>query len=183
MKDTLLAIDPGAKGALVLDTSCGPVEFHKMPETTADLWQLINSIQLGAQTGAFDGTDNSGKIRCYLEKVSGYAGGPGQPGGAMFTFGRGFGHLEMALIAAGIPTIEVPPQRWQKELGCGNSKQHASKTAWKNHLKGIAQQLYPNHTITLQFADAALILEYARRMERTVDAVQYQQPRPEAQPK
>ena len=92
----------------------------------------------------------------------------------MFNFGKGFGWIEMALIANKIPTTEVTPQKWQKELQLG-SKGKKSTLEWKTKLKQRAQQLWP--TVEKQFnlkfkkdwlavADALLILEYARITEK-----------------
>ena len=84
--------------------------------------------------------------RCYLEKVGGI---PGQGGASsMFNFGKGFGWIEMALIANKIPTTEVTPQKWQKELQLG-SKGKKSTLEWKTKLKQRAQQLWP--TVEKQF--------------------------------
>lgn len=43
-----------------------------------------------------------------------------------------------------------------------------SKTAWKNKLKEEAQRRFPQLDITLKTADALLILDYAREMERAI---------------
>ena len=85
---------------------------------------------------------------------------PGQGGMAMFTFGKGLGHLEMALLSLGIKTNEVTPQKWQKHFQLGSSTKCASKTEWKNKLKAKAQQLFPNEKVTLKTADALLIYQY-----------------------
>lgn len=93
---------------------------------------------------------------------------------AMFNFGRGFGQLEMALVAMKIPTIEVTPQKWQKELQLG-VKGHKTTNEWKTKLKTFAQQLFPNierkfnlktKTAWLKVSDSLLIMEYARRQEK-----------------
>ena len=83
----------------------------------------------------------------------------------MFNFGKGFGHLEMALLCRRIPTMEVTPQKWQKALQLG-TKGNKSNTEWKNKLKARAQQLFPNVPMTLAVADALLLLEYSKITER-----------------
>ena len=91
---------------------------------------------------------------------------PGQGGSAMFNFGKGYGNLEMALLALKIPTVSVTPQVWQKALQLGTRSKTMSKTEWKNKLKAKAQQLFPYLKITLAISDALLICEYARIKEK-----------------
>lgn len=141
----VIGIDPGKNGGIAvfsLDEE-RVIEVVKMPETAQDVFQYLQKYKEGSI--------------CYLEKVGGM---PGQSGSAMFTFGRGFGHLEMALIALGIPTTEVSPQRWQKTIHVGNQRGR-TKTEWKNKLKERAEQLYPYvGKITLAKSDALLIMHY-----------------------
>jgi hypothetical protein len=114
-----------------------------MPDTLQDLWELIVSISLNAGGG---GTG----IHAYLEQV--YSS-PQQGVKSAFTFGNGFGHLEMALTAAGIPFTRVRPQIWQKELGCMTKGD-------KNITKQRAQELFPSIKVTHAIADALLIAKY-----------------------
>ena len=81
---------------------------------------------------------------------------PGQGVASSFKFGQGFGHLEMALTASGIPHTYVAPQKWQKELQCLTKGD-------KNVSKARAQQLFPHIKVTHAIADALLIAEYCRR--------------------
>lgn len=91
---------------------------------------------------------------------------PNNGGSRAFTFGRGFGHLEMALLSCHIPVVEVTPQKWQKALQLGN-KGKRTETQWKTKLKERAEQLFPEvGKITKATSDALLILEYARLMEK-----------------
>jgi hypothetical protein len=147
-KKNIIGIDPGGKGAIVVWTHLDTMEIHKMPETPQDVYDLLKVYEANSV--------------CYLEKVGGM---PGMGGSAMFNFGRGFGHIEMALLALRIPTEIVTPQKWQKELQMGN-KGDRTKTEWKNHLKERAQQLFPDKKFTLDTADAALICEYGKRKEK-----------------
>lgn len=149
---TIIGIDPGANGGIcVLAESGEVVEVDKMPETPQDLLAYLEEFKDGS--------------RCYLERVGGMSG---QSGSASFNFGKGYGHLEMALLALGIPTMTVTPQKWQKTYQLGTKSQCASKTEWKNKLKAKAQQLFPTlgKKITLATADALLIAEYGRKQEK-----------------
>jgi len=141
MKVTI-GIDPGKSGAIAWIMDGKPC-VEKMPETLQDLWELIISISLEA------GSVGIGCI-AYIEQVH---SSPQMGVKSAFTFGNGFGHLEMALTAAGIPFKRVRPQEWQKAMKCmtgGN----------KNVSKARAQELFPQLKITHATADALLIASY-----------------------
>lgn len=149
--ETIIAIDPGKNGGIaVFDVVRRKiVSLVKMPDTPTDILNFLSVY-------------NTNSV-CYLEKVGGL---PGMGGSAMFNFGKGYGHIEMALLANKIKTVTVTPQRWQKTLQLG-TKGNKSTTEWKNKLKAKAQQLYPEvEKITLATSDALLILEHARIVER-----------------
>ena len=76
-----------------------------------------------------------------------------------FTFGNGYGHLEMALTAAGIPFERVRPQVWQKEMGCLTKGD-------KNVSKRKAQELFPGTKVTHAIADSMLIAAYGERTKQ-----------------
>lgn len=144
-----IGIDPGAHGGIaVLSADGSVVEVAKMPTTPMDLLDFLSRYK-----------DDS---FCVLERVGGL---PGQGGSAMFNFGKGYGHLQMALLALGIPTNDVTPNKWEKSFQLGSSGKYG-KTEWKNRLKAKAQQLFPSlgRKITLATCDALLIAEYGRRL-------------------
>ena len=145
MKITI-GIDPGVNGAIAWIQDGKPC-VEKMPETLADLWDLIESIKFGNE------------CRAYLESVH---SSPQQGVKSAFTFGQGYGRLEMALTAVGIPFERVSPQKWQKAMGCLTKGD-------KNVSKRKAQELFPQlnqgHRITHATADALLIAEYGRRAQ------------------
>lgn len=145
----IIGIDPGTNGGICVLTQSGyVVQLDKMPPTPQDLLEYLQEFRIGSH--------------CYLEKVGGMSG---QGGSASFNFGKGYGHLEMALLALEIPTTTVTPQKWQKTYQLGTKSKCASKTEWKNKLKAKAQQLFPSlgKKITLATADALLIAEYGRK--------------------
>ena len=146
-----IGIDPGASGGLVAMTHDRLLSCVSMPDSELAVWEWF---------ARWMGTD---RVFAVLEKVAGYQGGVGAPGSAMFKFGHGFGGLRMALVGCKIPFDEVPPQKWQKALGCGTRAKTESKADWKNRLKGRAQALFPTEKVTLATADALLIAEYNRR--------------------
>jgi hypothetical protein len=146
---TIIGIDPGANGAIAWITDGKPC-VEKMPETLQDLWEIFESIThkewvIGSHPDC----------KAYIEAVH---SSPQMGVKSAFTFGQGFGRLEMALTAAGIPFERVSPQRWQKELGCRTGGD-------KNVSKRKAQELFPAMKCTHATSDALLIAEYGRRQE------------------
>lgn len=142
----VIGIDPGTNGAIaVFSITKGElIEAFKMPETPTD---LLHSLSLYSKNS-----------EVYLEQVGGL---PGMGGSAMFNFGKGYGHLEMALISLKMPYVTVTPQKWQKFFQLG-TKGKSSNTEWKNKLKAKSQQLFPKLKITLATADALLIMRYGQ---------------------
>jgi crossover junction endodeoxyribonuclease RuvC len=146
MSRITIGIDPGASGAIAWIDERGKSCVEKMPDTLQDLWELVVSISLNAGTGGLG-------VRAYLEAVS---SSPQMGVVSSFSFGRGYGNLEMALTAAGIPFERVRPQVWQKAMGCmtkGN----------KNISKAKAQELFPDKKIIHATADALLIALYGTK--------------------
>ena len=147
----ILAIDPGASGGLAMALDGAPIAAMAMPETEGEICAEIAEWQWDV---------------CYLEKVGGFVAGKAAPGSAMFNFGRNFGFILGVLAALKVRTVLVTPQAWQKALGLGHKDKDTAPAEWKRKLKAEAWRLYPQTTPTLKTADALLILEYARRMER-----------------
>lgn len=144
---TTIGIDPGKSGSIAWITDGKPC-VEKIPETLKDMFDMIESIMM-------DSIDNYGpRCKAYLEQVN---SSPQMGVKSAFTFGNGFGHLEMALTAAGIPFERVRPQAWQKAMGCLTGGD-------KNISKRKAQELFPQMKVTHATADALLIAEYGRRI-------------------
>jgi Holliday junction resolvasome RuvABC endonuclease subunit len=140
-----IGIDPGKNGGIAVINEKGDAYADKMPETLQDLFELLNSYSVG-----YDGN-----CRAFIEQVH---SSPQMGVKSAFTFGNGFGHLEMALTACGIPFERIRPQAWQKALGCMTKGD-------KNVSKRRAQELFPTLKITHSTADALLIAEYGRRIK------------------
>lgn len=190
----LIAIDPGSKGGVCI-LHDGELSVHKMPETERDICDLLEQAQRYSYGASFDGSAPAPLTRCFMEKVGGFIGGGGQPGSAMFSFGEGYGALKGILTALKIPFELVAPQKWQKELNLGSKGLERAlltptmsaeqkkvelkrvslinsrkKNEWKNHLKAVAQAMYPHVKVILDTSDCLLILEWARRRERAESA-------------
>jgi hypothetical protein len=149
-----IGIDAGKSGGIAWIDETGKACVEKMPGTLKDLWELIEKDILHA-TGNLHFGNSTRNCKAYLEQVS---SSPQQGVVSAFTFGNGYGHLEMALTAAGIPFERVRPQVWQKAMGCLTKGD-------KNVSKRKAQELFPHLKITHATADACLIAEYGRRLQ------------------
>ena len=137
---TIIGIDPGTNGGIAWIIDGKPCA-EKMPDTLQDLWELFRDIAA------------EGECQAYLEQVH---SSPQMGVVSSFTFGNGFGHLEMALTAAGIPFERVRPQLWQKAMGCMSKGD-------KNITKAKAQELFPSMKITHAIADSLLIAKYGTK--------------------
>jgi crossover junction endodeoxyribonuclease RuvC len=145
--ETIIGVDPGANGGIAWITD-GKACVEKMPDTLQDLWELIRDITNHPRS-SLDGR----KYKAYIEAVS---SSPQMGVVSSFSFGRGYGNLEMALTAAGIPFERVRPQAWQKALGCMTKGD-------KNVSKRKAQELFPDRKVTHATADALLIAYYGAK--------------------
>lgn len=144
-----IGIDPGLSGGLAALTAEGELVWAvPMMRTPYDLLQFLKRI------------NEERLARAMVEHAHSF---PRQGHVGAFTFGKNIGHLEMALLAAGIPANTVSPKAWQLELQCltgGN----------KNISKRRAQELFPSAlptgpaSITHSIADALLLAEYGRRL-------------------
>jgi Holliday junction resolvasome RuvABC endonuclease subunit len=144
---TTIGIDPGQSGGIAWIAD-GKACVEKMPETIADLWELFEGI---ARDHAMIYRPQD--CKAYIEIVH---SSPQMGVKSAFTFGNGFGHLEMALTAANIPFERVRPQKWQQAMGCMTKGD-------KNVSKRRAQELYPQIKVTHATADALLIATYGTR--------------------
>jgi len=149
----VIGIDPGVNGGIAWITDGKPC-VEKMPDTLQDLWELINDIRRCEM--ATQRFPNEHRCHAYLEQVH---SSPQMGVKSAFTFGNGFGHLEMALTAAGIPFARIRPQVWQKELGCLTKGD-------KNVSKRKAQELFPSMKVNHATADALLIAKYGTKQTK-----------------
>jgi hypothetical protein len=143
-----IGIDPGTNGGIAVIGGSEYTQVYKMPSTNRDLWELFQEIKISADC-------EGNYVTATLESVS---SSPQMGVKSAFTFGNGFGHLEMALTASNISFTRVRPQVWQKELGCMTRGD-------KNVTKRRAQELFPDMKVNHYVADALLIAEYGRRIK------------------
>lgn len=150
----LIAIDPGANGGIAIQAQgyTSPPVVVKMPETPKDIHELLGGI-------LSSGGLNHGGACAIVEKVGMHR--QGNNASASCKFARHCGHIEMALIALGIPFEEVTPQKWMKSMGVMPKE----KQARKNHIKDIVQRRFPTIKCTLWNSDALGIMLH--QLERT----------------
>lgn len=151
MASVFIGIDPGKLGGLAIISPSG-ILTSPMPETEKELWEWFNALPKYRGFGVY---------HACIEKVGAM---PGQGVTSMFTFGRGYGSVRMALIASGIPFDEILPQKWQKEMGVGGRKEAGGKAKFKKVLKARAQELFPGEKVTPKNADALLLALYCQRV-------------------
>lgn len=140
-----VGIDPGASGGIAfvsfLNGRVKAQSLEAMPKTERDVADLFSP----------------GIVLACIESVHAM---PQQGVSSSFTFGRNYGFLRGCLIALHLPFQEVTPRMWQKALGVTPKGKEESKTEFKNRLKAMAQQRFPEERITLATADAVLIALY-----------------------
>lgn len=145
-----IGADPGAAGGIAVIGSEG-VLLHSLGNATDK--QTVEFLRFIPQP-------------CFavIEKNSGYVGGEGNPGSAMFKFGVSTGKLLGCLTALGIPHEEITPGQWQNALGVPRRAKNEGKAEFKRRLKARAEQLFPGvEGITLKTCDALLIACYCQR--------------------
>lgn len=140
----IVALDPGAAGALAWTDSSGEVHAEPMPSGMSAQVDFLRSLKAQMIT-----------LVAYLEKTGTYM--PGNSGPAAATFARHCGHLEAMLYTLGIPTEQVAPTVWQKSLG-EFPKEKADR---KRAIKELMARRFPALSVTLKTADALGILCWA----------------------
>ncbi len=154
---TYIGIDPGVSGGLVAIAGNGLIA-DKMPTTERDVWQWFRR-QTGNRfavieeinprpTSVFDWQTKQWVARILKSTCIIYGN---------------YLRLRAMLVASETPFEAVQPKVWQAKLQIRSKEKKETPTAWKNHLKAKAQQLYPDCRVTLAVADAILIAEYNRR--------------------
>lgn len=153
MKDPVLGMDPGSKGAISMRDELG---HHVYLIGGSKIHMAANRIRNYLGEGALG-------LQAYLfmENVHGQRG---DFVNTAFTFGFNTGYAK-GVIESQVPlhqTTEVNPQVWQRAFGLG--AKYANTTARKNAHKKVAQALCHELKVTLDMADAILIAEFGWRI-------------------
>lgn len=146
-ENVYIGIDPGKAGGIaVIDSET--VTLYKMPPTEHGVVTLFESFKAYRKKHAL------------IEKVGSV---PGNSARSMFTFGRGVGVLHATLISTRIPFEEIIPTGWMRGLSIRRKRKTETKPQWKQHLKSVAEKMFPEEKLTLATCDALLIAEFCRR--------------------
>lgn len=151
----LVGVDPGTHGALVLaDTRSKKIWIKHMPEDERELEIILNKLP------------RSRHRIMYIEKMSYAMSGGGKVSNPRSSgvLGEATGKVLGYAAAAGYTVTKVSPIVWMRAMGAYDTGLTArDRTRWKNNLKHIAMENFPGAKVTLQNADALLILLYAYR--------------------
>lgn len=163
---THIGIDPGKSGGIVglqlhyhNDTgvlSNTDVEWWVMPDSDI---LLLNTLELLK--------NSSDQVFAVLEQVNSM---PRDGNKGLFTFGEGYGKLQMALAAHQIQYSLARPQVWQKYHKIASRKPAESQQQFKDRMMGVARRLYPDMPlweakrslgVQRSISDALLIADYS----------------------
>lgn len=160
-----IGIDPGQKGGIVAITDNRKVIVSEVMPTIGGkeidapgLREILYSLKCQA-------TEQNVPITAFLEKVRAR---PGQGVVSMFTFGRGLGIVEGVIAGLQIPSQQVIPGTWVKEMHEGLDLRLNPKA--RSLL--VVRRLYPNLNLLATtksknmhdgLIDAALIATYGMR--------------------
>lgn len=171
---TTIGIDPGVSGGICVRYHDGMVYATRMPETQGDILNELHAIHR---------MNPESHHICYIEKIPTFMGTeiPQSKIAVMF---ENYGFIKGVVQGMKIPLYEIRPQVWMQSLGIGGvSRQRAPKGAtieqkrelarlneqakrdWKRKLKAEAQRRYPTLDITLDKADAILLMDYGLRQQ------------------
>jgi len=142
---TYLCIDPGAKGGMAFLKKDGTTQAAALPSLTYD---ALSELTMDQYT-------------VVIEDVPKFAGRM-IPQSATASLHFGFGYLCGHFEARGFRVIKVRPQEWQKTIAIG-TKGDLTSAQWKRKLRDEAVRRFPSIDVTLQTADALLLLDHARQ--------------------
>jgi|10_taG_2_1085330.scaffolds.fasta_scaffold36571_3 crossover junction endodeoxyribonuclease RuvC len=115
-----IGIDNGAKGAIVvIDERLQPTHVEPMPVLNVGVVRkgkkgTKNVLDMRRVVTLFQEVKSEHwDVYAVLEHAQVF---PGEGRSTAFTAGRGYGALEMALVAVGIPYEIVRPRKWQTEV-------------------------------------------------------------------
>lgn len=151
MSASLIAIDPGMSGGVAWRTSDGTIGACRMPEPE-DLDTLLFTMS---------------PIRAvYIELVPWVLGMRISPA-AVGKLHHNRGFCEGLVMGRQIRLVRVDPKQWQSHFKLGSRKDAGGYAEWKRKLKTEASRRFPDLDVTLDTADALLILEYALCAEKS----------------
>jgi hypothetical protein len=139
----VVAVDPGVNGGIAWWDVDQGAQAIRMPETDGDI------------LATFRGLRAAGARRIVMELPAKAIFGAGHS--SLAVLHRNVGFIQGVAMTLGFELHLLPPQKWLARLSLkkrpGEEQRH-----WKNRLKEEAQRRFPNLRVTLNTADALLIL-------------------------
>ena len=139
----VVAVDPGVNGGIAWWDVDQGAQAIRMPETDGDI------------LATFRGLRAAGARRIVMELPAKAIFGAGHS--SLAVLHRNVGFIQGVAMTLGFELHLLPPQKWLASLSLkkrpGEEQRH-----WKNRLKEEAQRRFPNLRVTLNTADALLIL-------------------------
>lgn len=157
MNETIVAVDPGKSGGIAFKAPLSQTSAQSMPPTLRGVCTLFQDIDKAAKK-------NGEEVIMVIESQT-YCAGIKVNASTMGKFGENVGIIKGAATVLGWRIEEVRPAEWMAALSLGTRKRHPTRTAWKNHLKQRAENLFPGIPVTLSTSDALLLLEYAMQAQ------------------
>lgn len=156
-----IGIDPGESGAIALLHGSSLTVYDMPLRSEKRRGKVVTEIDTPVLCAMLNEIDPPAVV--YLEQVGGM---PRQGGAAAFQFGRAYGQVEAACVAAGFSPVYVPPAKWQGHWRLiGADKATACALAALNWPQLTNSFYGPRGGLRDGRADAALIAAYGRRTE------------------
>lgn len=161
MTKIILAIDPGKSGGFAFKHSDNVhVVTGNLPEDDGGIMEWMRD--LGGQAEL---------VELHIEKVGSHAGDLGMAASMAKLYG-GKRFIEGFALGLGWRVVNVPAKTWQaffsfgkknkvKKIRKGKEIEAVDDVEWKNRLKAEAMKRFSGVKVTLNNADALLILEHA----------------------
>lgn len=146
MSGTRIAIDPGVGGGIVVEEPGGSVHSHRMPDTPAELSQLIRHYR---DVSIW----NDHEVRVVMERLPSFHR-QGNSASASCKLALTYGWLEGIIATLGIPCVQYPAKEWQRTY----APLPKNYDARKREVKRLMQARHPGAPVTLATADAFAIL-------------------------
>jgi len=160
MKTTILAIDPGKQGGLAIRWTDGKIEHASFKKREfGDILDTLKMVQRCVSAEEWP-------CVCYYEKPP-WTLGKAVPESSAMVFGWNCGMLMGALRAMDFPVIEVSPHSYLRY----DKKKIKTTGEKKRHNRELARTFFPapREPITIEVADAFLLLNYALTKESGIE--------------
>ncbi len=147
---SLVSVDPGSGGGIVISTPSSLTTAFKMPDTEQKLLDILVSVK---EHPLHNGSYPTPYLA--IEQIPKYCG-KNIPQSAVATLYGNYKFILGAALALNFITFQFTPQAWQKYHNLKRPKGTAT-APWKRILRDYATKLHPELKPTLYTSDAILI--------------------------